>query len=149
MVECYFLELRKINSLRWEENAWHWHYKFCHWCYLVILSRILCLFCPKGEGKRVLSNMTKLTYYFTLRKEADVTFCETINSFPAKWSLRNERRIFILMMHHNPDMGTASDWLKQISHEAQPVRSTIQIGRSRTYLKDCFWLAGKTIGIVT
>ena len=61
----------------------------------------------------------------------------------------NERRIFILMMHHNPDMGTASDWLKQISHEAQPVRSTIQIGRSRTYLKDCFWLAGKTIGIVT
>ena len=23
-------------------------------------------------------------------------------------------------MHHNPDMGTASDWLKQISHEAQP-----------------------------
>ena len=22
-------------------------------------------------------------------------------------------------------------------------------GRSRTYLKDCFWLAGKTIGIVT
>ena len=138
MVECYFLELRKINSLRQEENAWHWRYKFCHWCYLVILSRILCLFCPKGEGKRVLSNMTKLTYYFTLRKEADVTFCETINSLPAKWSLRNERRIFILMMHHNPDMGTASDWLKQISHEAQPVRSTIQIGRSRTYLKDCF-----------
>ena len=23
------------------------------------------------------------------------------------------------------------------------------IPRSRTYLKDCFWLAGKTIGIVT
>ena len=23
------------------------------------------------------------------------------------------------------------------------------LGRSRTYLKDCFWLAGKTIGIVT
>ena len=44
----------------------------------------LCLFCPKGEGKRVLSNNAKLTYYFTLRKEADVTFCETINSLPAK-----------------------------------------------------------------
>ena len=24
-----------------------------------------------------------------------------------------------------------------------------KLGRSRTYLKDCFWLAGKTIGIVT
>ena len=28
------------------------------------------------------------------------------------------------MMHHYPDLGSASDWLKQISHTAQPIRGT-------------------------
>jgi len=32
----------------------------------------------------------------------------------AKWCRRNERRNCILMMCHNPDLGSASDWLKQI-----------------------------------
>jgi len=31
------------------------------------------------------------------------------------------------MMHHYPDLGSASDWLNQISHAAQPMRSTTQI----------------------
>ena len=31
------------------------------------------------------------------------------------------------MMHHYPDLGSASDWLKQISHVVRPIRSTIQI----------------------
>ena len=30
------------------------------------------------------------------------------------------------MMHHYPDLGSASDWLKQISHTAQPIRGTTQ-----------------------
>ena len=31
------------------------------------------------------------------------------------------------MTHHNPDLGSASDWLKQISQVARPIRSTSQI----------------------
>ena len=39
----------------------------------------------------------------------------------------NERRNSILMMCHYPDLGSASDWLNQISHAARPIRSTTQI----------------------
>ena len=31
------------------------------------------------------------------------------------------------MTRHYPDLGSASDWLKQISHAARPIRSTTQI----------------------
>ena len=31
------------------------------------------------------------------------------------------------MTHHYPDLGSASDWLNQISHAARPIRSTTQI----------------------
>ena len=41
--------------------------------------------------------------------------------------LRNERRNSILMTRHHPDLGSASDWLKQISQVARPIRSTTQI----------------------
>ena len=44
-----------------------------------------------------------------------------------KWPLRNDCRNSILMTCHYPDLGRASDWLKQISHTAQPIRSTTQI----------------------
>ena len=44
-----------------------------------------------------------------------------------KWRLRNESKNSILMTHHYPDKGSASDWLNQISHAAQPIRSTTQI----------------------
>ena len=47
--------------------------------------------------------------------------------FPAKERLRNERRNSILMTRHYPDLRSASDWLKQISHAARPIRSTTQI----------------------
>ena len=41
--------------------------------------------------------------------------------------LRNERRNSILMTCHYPDLGTTSDWFKQISQVARPIRSTNQI----------------------
>ena len=41
--------------------------------------------------------------------------------------LRNERRNFILMTRHYPDLGSASDWLKKIFHAARPIRSTTKI----------------------
>ena len=31
------------------------------------------------------------------------------------------------MTRHYPDLGSASDWLNQISHAARPIRSTAQI----------------------
>ena len=61
----------------------------------------------------------------SLRKQP--TFGEAATGFPTKWRLRNERRNSILMTRHYPDLGSASDWLNQISHMAQPIRSTSHI----------------------
>ena len=55
------------------------------------------------------------------------TFRDASTGFLANWRLRNERRNSILMTHHYPDLGSASDWLNQISHAARPIRSTTQI----------------------
>ena len=44
--------------------------------------------------------------------------------FPSKWRLRNDRRNSILMTHPYPDLGGASDWLKE---NFKPIRSTTQI----------------------
>ena len=41
-----------------------------------------------------------------------------------KWHLRNDYRNSMLMTHHYPDLVSDSDCLKQISHAAQPIRST-------------------------
>ena len=43
------------------------------------------------------------------------------------WSLRNECRNSTPMTRHYQDLGSASDWLKQISLTAQPIRGTSQI----------------------
>ena len=32
-----------------------------------------------------------------------------------------------MMTRHYPDLGSASDWLDKISHEARPIRSTTKI----------------------
>ena len=52
---------------------------------------------------------------------------DATTGFPAKWRQRDESRNSILMMHHYPDLGSASDWLNQISHVARTIRSTTQI----------------------
>ena len=63
--------------------------------------------------------------YSSLRKQT--TFYNATNGFSAKWRLRNERRNVILMTCHYPDLGSASDWLKQTSHALCPFRNTTQI----------------------
>ena len=63
--------------------------------------------------------------YVSLKRQQ--TFGDATTGFPAKWRLRNERRNSILMTCHYPDLGSASDWLNQISHAARPIRSTTQI----------------------
>ena len=61
----------------------------------------------------------------SLRRQ--VTFGNAATGFPAKWCLRKECRNSILMMCRYPDLGSASDWLNQISHVARTIRSTTQI----------------------
>ena len=39
--------------------------------------------------------------------------------FPAKWRLWNERRNSILMTCHYSDLGSASDWMTQISNQSE------------------------------
>ena len=60
----------------------------------------------------------------SLRRQ--VTFGNAATGFPAKWCLRKECRNSILMTCHYPDLGSASDWLNQISHVARTIRSTTQ-----------------------
>ena len=55
------------------------------------------------------------------------TFGDATTGFPAKWRQRNERRNSMLMTRHYPDLGSASDWLNQISHEERPIRNTTHI----------------------
>ena len=66
-----------------------------------------------GDSWELLFILLELTYISstqTFRKQT--TFRDATNGFPAKWRLRNERRNSILMTRY---LGSASDWLRQIS----------------------------------
>ena len=58
------------------------------------------------------------------------TFSDANSGFTAKWRLRNERRNSILMTCYHSDLGSASDWLKQITVAARPIRSATQMSVS-------------------
>ena len=45
----------------------------------------------------------------SLRKQA---FCDATTGFPSKWCRRNDCRNSFLMMHHYPDLDSASDWFE-------------------------------------
>ena len=52
------------------------------------------------------------------------TFRVASTDFFAKWHPGNERRNSILMMtRHHPGMGSASDWMKQISNLSEALHS--------------------------
>ena len=63
---------------------------------------------------------------------------------PPKWRLRNDCKNSILITCHFPDLNSSSDWLRQSSLAAQPIRSTwSQIQASDTssvcsYFSDVF-----------
>ena len=48
----------------------------------------------------------------------NLSFGDANTGFSAKERLRNELRNSILMTRHYLDLGSASDWLNQISHPA-------------------------------
>ena len=56
---------------------------------------------------------------FSQRKQP--IFRDGTGGFYTKWRLRNERRNSILMTCHNPDLATASDWMKQIFNQSEAV----------------------------
>ena len=74
------------------------------------------------ESLFILLELTYISSTQTFRKQT--TFCDATNGFPAKWRLRKERRNSILMTRY---LGSASDWPRQISHAARPIRSSTQI----------------------
>ena len=78
--------------------------------------------CPLNKVIRLVVDNQLANHGASLRKQA--TFCDATNGFPAKWRLRKERRNSKLMMLHYPDLGSASDWLKQISQGTRPIRSS-------------------------
>ena len=53
-------------------------------------------------------NSKDVVHLISLRKQP--TFRDTPFVFLTKWRLRNERRNFILMTLHFPDLGSDSDW---------------------------------------
>ena len=72
----------------------------------------------QGLRKNLLyETMTQMAW-----ESADILWCHLW--FASKLNLRNKRRNLILMMHHYADLGGASDGLEQISHVAEPIRST-------------------------
>ena len=58
-------------------------------------------------------------------KTADISRCH--HWFPRKMTSKNECTTSILMTRHYPDLGGASDRLKQISDAPRPIRSNTQI----------------------
>ena len=55
------------------------------------------------------------------------TFRDATTKLPRKMTSKHRRRNSILMTCHYPDLGSNSDWLKQISDAERPIRSTTQI----------------------
>lgn len=53
-----------------------------------------------------------------------MTFCSTTTGFPTKWSLRKQRRNFLLIKCNYPHF---SDWLCHEENLLQPIRSGTQI----------------------
>ena len=75
----------------------------------------------KRKVKRCITWLSKLSVLGENRKQP--TFYDATSRSPAKWCLRNERRNSILMMHHYPDLVSASDCLKKISYAARSAES--------------------------
>ena len=80
---------------------------------------------PLGYGRISATQSNKNTISTSLLTWEKGRHLATLSLVPRH--LRNERRNSILMTRHYPDLGSASDWLNQISHAARPIRSTTQI----------------------
>ena len=124
------------------------------------LTHYCCLSVSFRTGRGVGLSQTE-TPYSTLTNEGYVslnktlTFCDTTPGFLMKWRLTKQCRNSILMTCHFPNLDSASDWLKQISQVAWPIRSTPQIWVMTCHQYGIFPLVsqtsfcGKTSGGIT
>ena len=71
--------------------------------------------------KKTLSSTFKTPFFGSLREQP--TFRDA-TGFPAKWHLRNDYRNSILMTRHYPELGSASDWLRQIFRQSHAKTQT-------------------------
>ena len=72
---------------------------------------------------------SKNTYDWNVSLRKQATFRDAPTGFPVKWCLKNKRRNSILMTHHYPDLGSASNTLVMLCllwNLLQPIRSTTQ-----------------------
>ena len=72
---------------------------------------------------------TEFTIKIYLRNQPKIRKATTV--FPAKWLLTNARRNSILVTFHQPDLGSAFYWLKQIFGTSWP--QPLGIGHYREY----------------
>jgi len=76
----------------------------------------------------------------SLRKQ--LTFGDTTTGFPAKQCLRNECRNSLLMTHHYPDLGGASDWSCCVGNKIQPnrkIHTEAQENSQVTFIWEIWW----------
>ena len=78
-----------------------------------------------GQLKEVIQvRQSVLCYCLKYRLRKLPRYCVATTGFPTKWCPSND---VTAEMRQYPDLGSASDWLKQISVTAQPIRSTTLI----------------------
>ena len=95
----------------------------CRWS-----SQLFDLGASSSSGVPILMLNQPIIYSITVALENRRNFpTPPLHGFPAKRRLRNKRRNSILMMPHHPDVGSASDCLREISLTTRPIRSTTQI----------------------
>ena len=80
------------------------------------MSDTICEAWPIFSLKRKTFFFTSLQAESFLKSRKQPTFRD-VNSFHAKWRLRNVRRKSVLMTCHNPDLGSASESLRHISYD--------------------------------
>ena len=81
-------------------------------------------FRARKSCKQIPSNFLTVQCERLSRLRKQPAFRDFSTGFPTKWRLRNVRRNSILMTCHYTELGTAFDWLKQVSVAARPIRST-------------------------
>ena len=119
------------------------HVFCCCCCFVVINDVIISFYSNHSAFWSIVGQSTNIPDYSmhsysrirsiqrTLRKDDPImsslrkqpTFCDSTTDFFAKWRLGNERRNSIPMTRHYPDMGSASDWMKQISKLSEALHS--------------------------
>ena len=115
-----------------KNNVWHMYPK-------VFPSSNSCGFniIKVGRGERTARFFSKREQYFW-GKPKNYRLLQVLHHWPKDfcpilwiyhwfWRVRKKRRNSILMPSDYPDLGSASDWLKQVSHTVWQIRSITQM----------------------